>query len=236
MMKKVIQVVMHVPFEDAGNIARWAEKNDFLLNCTHLYEGDILPPIGSFDMVAVMGGPMNIYNSEFYPWLKVEKVWLGRVIAADIPVVGVCLGAQLLADVLGGRVEENNYKEIGAFEVRKLPTGECDSFFAELPDKFIAFHWHGDRFILPDYVTLLAESDACRYQAFQYKNHVLGLQFHFDYTVESLEKMFEFCGDELFCEGEFVQTKEEILSAAEHIIKAQRYLDLLLDKLYYGNK
>lgn len=231
-MSRKIQIVMNVPFVGAGNIKDWAQRNDFTLEYTRLYNGEELPDVGEFDMAAVMGGTMNIYETEQYPWLEDEKLWLKKVVEAEIPVIGICLGAQLLADVLGGRVERNEHKEIGAFEICRINTALEDNLLTGLPEKFFAFQWHGDRFILPEGATLLAESQACRYQAFQYKKHVLGLQFHLDYSVESLQTMFEFCSDDLAGTGEYVQTREDIMAAAGYAEDARRYLADILDRLY----
>jgi GMP synthase-like glutamine amidotransferase len=143
-----------------------------------------------------MGGPMGIYDHEEYPWLPDEKTFLAKVIERRTPILGICLGAQLLADVLGAEVTANWEKEIGWFPVQS--TNDMPSFLSDIfPKEMIAFHWHGDTFSLPEDAVCIFESTACKNQAFLYKEHVLGLQFHLETTRDSAATLIDNCRDEL---------------------------------------
>ncbi len=144
-----LHYIQHVPFEGPANIGDWARSQGWSLSATHLYRGDKLPAPGEFDWLVVMGGPMNIYEEDQYPWLAAEKKSIGKAIEAGKIVLGVCLGAQLIADVLGGRVVRNEHKEIGWFPVSLRPEGVESPVFRSFPPEFQALHWHGDTFSLP---------------------------------------------------------------------------------------
>jgi GMP synthase-like glutamine amidotransferase len=225
-----IHCLQHVPFEDAANIADWAIGRGHSVTCTRLYAGEPLPPTDAFDWLAVMGGPMNIYQHDAFPWLVSEKDFIRKAIERGKCVVGVCLGAQLAADVLGGRVTANAHKEIGWFPVKLTPPGRRSALFDGFPEEFVAFHWHGDTFAIPPDAEGLATSEACENQAFQYAGRVLGLQFHLDYSIESIEKMLRHCGDELVG-GPYVQTAEAIRESCCRVAATTALLGRLLDNL-----
>ena len=207
-----IHYLQHVPFENLGNIENWALSKGHQISDTQLYNNDPLPEPEEFDWLIVMGGPMNIYEEDRFPWLAREKTFIKDAIDAGKIVLGVCLGAQLIASVLGAKIHKNQYPEIGWFDVR-LTDAACKSrAFSRLPEQFTAFHWHGDTFDLPPGATWIAESDACRNQAFEYGGgRVIGLQFHLDTTLESIRRLVEHCGDELV-PGEYVQGERELLA------------------------
>ncbi len=155
-----------------------------------------MPPADSFAALIVMGGPMGIYDHDEYPWLLAEKSFLKEVVAQGIPTLGICLGAQLLADVLGADVTANWEKEIGWFPVQST-TDMPDSLASVFPNEMNVFHWHGDTFTLPNDAVCIFESIACKNQAFLYKEHVLGLQFHLETTRDSAATLIDNCRDEL---------------------------------------
>ena len=216
--------LMHVPFEDAANLGVWATQRGHAVEAVHLYAGQELPTADEVDAVFVMGGPMNIYEEAEYPWLAKEKAFLKACINEGKILAGVCLGAQLLADVLGGKVIRNPHKEIGWYEVARV-AGDV------LPERFWAFHWHGDTFAIPPGATRLAVSEACVNQAFLYGRRVLGLQFHLEYTQDSIETMLAHCGDEL-TDGLFIQTPDQIREGYKHLPKTKTLLWNLLDRLF----
>ena len=185
-----IHCLTHVPFEDAANIGEWAKLHGHSLTYTHLYRDEALPAIESFDMLAIMGGPMNVYEQDRYPWLESEKDFIRRTIDADKKVIGVCLGAQLIADVLGGEVFPNDHKEIGWHRVTRTVDSE-GSLLGILSREMEVFQWHGDMFSIPPGAKHLATSSACPNQAFQYEDHVLAMQFHLDYSADSIQRMVD---------------------------------------------
>jgi GMP synthase-like glutamine amidotransferase len=206
-----IHWLQHVDFEGLGSIEEWVRQKGHALSCTRLFAGEHVPALDVFDLLIVMGGPMGVHDQEKYPWLQGEKAFLRRVIAAAKPVLGVCLGAQLLADVLGARVFANEEKEIGWFPVERASTVP-EQLESVLPLRQKVFHWHGDTFSLPEQAIQLYSSAACTNQAFVYKERVIGLQFHLEVSPESVATLIENCRAELLV-APWIQSEEEMLVA-----------------------
>ncbi|MGC8490121.1 MAG: type 1 glutamine amidotransferase [Syntrophobacteraceae bacterium] len=226
-----LHYIQHVPFEGPANIGEWAQNRGWDLSATHLYRGDDLPAVDEFDWLVVMGGPMNIYEEKEYPWLAAEKKFLQKAIEKNKIVLGICLGAQLLSDVLGGRVVRNSHKEIGWFPVTLRPEGVASAPFKGFPTRFQALHWHGDTFSLPPGAEMLAESEACPAQAFSANGgRVLALQFHLESSPDSVRLLIENCADELV-DGEYIQKADAILENAENFSSISRSTRLLLENL-----
>ena len=204
--------LQHVPFEGLGVIEDWLTTRGHTLACTRLYAGEALPagPDG-FDWLIVMGGPMNINQHRDHPWLLPEKKLIHAAVAAGKRVLGVCLGAQLIADALGGKVFQNAEREIGWLPVRAVAAG-ADSPFA-FPAKTTVLHWHGDTFSLPPGSTWLAESEGCAHQAFAVGPRVLGLQFHLEMTAADLGRIAQACADEL-TPARYVSTADQLVTGA----------------------
>lgn len=225
-----IQCLTHVPFENAANIHVWAQDNSHDLQYTHLYRKQHFPDIEDFDILAIMGGLMNIYEHDKYPWLIEEKKFIAQAIEKNKKVVGICLGAQLLADVLGGKVTQNKYKEIGWFDINLTDHAKNSSLFSSLPEQFTAFQWHGDTFTIPPGAVNLATNQTCQNQAFQYSDNVIALQFHLDYSQHSIEEMLENCSDELV-DAPYIQTEQQIRDGYHRIPQIKGLLYKCLDAL-----
>lgn len=225
-----ILCLTHVPFEGPGNIAAWARARGHTLQIVPLYDNAPAPNTDDADWLVIMGGPMNIYEHDRHPWLATEKDCLRRAIDAGKTLVGVCLGAQLLADVLGGPVTPNAHREIGWFPVTRTAGDEDTPVFRDLPETFEAFHWHGDRLATPPGAIHLASSDACDNQAFVWDNRVLGLQCHLDYTAEGIAAMLTHCGRGLTPQ-KFVQTPAQITPRPEQVSATRDRLFTVLDNL-----
>ena len=202
----------HVPFEGLGSIGAWLEKAGYDISGTQFYESTAVPEMDDIDFLIVMGGPMSVNDEKAYPWLTQEKEFIGRTVRSGTPVLGICLGAQLIASALGSEVFPNPVKEIGWFPVRSVPSA-ADTVF-RFPDGTDVFHWHGETFDLPDGAVRIAESHGCRNQAFQIGRHVLGLQFHLETTPASAESLVDNCRDELV-RGEYIQSEKDILSVPQ---------------------
>jgi GMP synthase (glutamine-hydrolysing) len=223
-----IHILQHVPFETPGVIEAWIKNNKHEASVTQFYNGDKLPPVPSFDWLIVMGGPMGVNDEDRIPWLKEEKSFIKSVINDDKVVIGICLGAQLIASVLGARVFANEEKEIGWFPVKT--TIYAAELFSFLPRTITVFHWHGDTFDLPENALLLAESDACKNQLFVWNEKVTGIQFHLEVTEESVKGMVENCRAEIK-PAKYVQTEDDILSGGEFLSNCNSLMMTFLDNL-----
>ena len=153
---------------------------------------------------------MSVNDEQDYPWLAAEKAFIRRVIEAGKATLGICLGAQLIANALGGEVFKNSVKEIGWFPIRAAKTSNEAGF--QFPEEIAVFHWHGETFSLPTGAVRIAESEGCKNQAFQLGAHVIGLQFHLETTPDSARAIVSNCRRELVA-GEYIQTEAAILSA-----------------------
>lgn len=225
-----LNYLQHVPFEDAAEIATWALDRGHQITCTRLYAGEPLPAQDQLDWLIVMGGPMNIYEHDEYPWLVPEKECIRQSIENGKTILGVCLGAQLIADVLGGPVTQNLHKEIGWHSVSLSADGRKNPLFVGWPDRFEAFHWHGDTFEIPSQAVHIAASEGCPNQAFVYAERVVGLQFHIEYSDESIRAMLADCSDELQA-GPYVQDVQAIQAGLPNLVRTKTLLFSLLDAL-----
>jgi GMP synthase-like glutamine amidotransferase len=175
--------------ESMGAVGDWVRARGHAASGTHLYRSADFPDPGDLDLLVVLGGPMNIYEHDAYRWLAPEKAFIRSVIDAGKPALGICLGAQLIADVLGGPVTKNGYREVGWYPVTLTPLAASAaasgpaSVFAGFPAQFTTFHAHGDTFAIPPGAVHVASSAACVNQAFACGDgRVVGLQFHLEWT------------------------------------------------------
>jgi GMP synthase-like glutamine amidotransferase len=203
-----IHVLQHVPFEGLGSIAAWIEARRAKIAYTKFFENHDLPDPDSIDMLIILGGPMSVNDEDTLPWLVREKQFVRDAIARRIPILGICLGAQIIASAMGARVHQNPLKEIGWFPVRAVPAPPGT---LRLPQECMAFHWHGETLDLPAGAVHLAKSDACENQAFQLNRNVLGFQFHLETTLHSASALLENCAQEIVA-GPFIQSDMELRS------------------------
>ena len=225
-----IHCFQHIFFEGLGCIDHWIKEKGHSVNFTKFYAGDLLPDINAIDWLIIMGGPMGVYEENKFSWLKKEKEFIKQAITANKTVIGICLGAQLIAEALGSKVYKNTEKEIGWFDVTITPNGKENKLLEGFDDMFNVFHWHGDTFDLPRNAEHLIQTDVCKNQAFLYKEKVLGLQFHFEVTNETLTEMVKHGRDELTT-GNFIQSEVEILSNDKYIKDNNAKLFTILDRL-----
>ena len=221
-------ILQHVAFEDAGIINAWLDARGAETSLTRVNQAATLPDPAGLDLLVVMGGPMSVNDEAEYPWLVAEKRFIAQVAAQGTAVLGICLGAQLIASAHGGRVYRAPEKEIGWFDIEAVdaPQG-CFRF----PQRCTVMHWHGETFDLPPGAHRLAVSQACANQAFELGERVIGLQFHLEMTEANLHAILANCRHELQV-ARYVQTEAAILEAGlQHCAKAHALMAQLLDYL-----
>ena len=225
-----VHYLQHVPFEGLGSIEAWLKEQDHSITVTRLYKNEPLPSIENIDWLIVMGGPMGIEDHAIYPWLSAEKAFIKQALDQKKIVLGICLGAQLIADILGADITKNVFKEIGWFPIKTSEEAKASTIGTILPDQFEVFHWHGDTFDIPDRAIPLASSEACRNQGFMINERVIGLQFHLETTPESALDLTIHCKNEL-SRSLYVQSAEKILSQPGRYEKINHIMEAILGYL-----
>lgn len=220
--------VQHVAFEGLGSIESWLNARGIQTTKTRLFESSRLPDPNDVDLLIVMGGPMSANDEETLTWLIDEKALIRQCVRQGKRVLGICLGAQLIASAMGARVYRNRVKEIGWFPVQALPVRR-ESLF-RFPAVFDAFHWHGETFDLPPGAVQLARSEGCENQAFQLGRSVMGLQFHLEVTTHSIREMVSHGRTEL-SPSQYVQSEAAILGVTDE--KYREITALMSDVLWF---
>lgn len=194
----VITVLQQVAWEGPGLIGEVAAERGVELQIIDAPRVVLEPVIieGSNGLV-ILGGPQGVYEAEEYPWLKQELSLCRYALQQKIPVLGICLGSQLLAAAAGGRVYAAGHKEIGWVTISTSKLDREDSLFSDMPDSLNVFQWHGDTFELPPGAELLASSSLFPHQAFRLDNSAYGLQFHLEVTTEMIQEWLTIYKDEL---------------------------------------
>lgn len=206
-----IHAIIHAPFEKLGIIENWITEKKYTLTTTHTYDGEQLPDASSFDFLIIMGGPQSPLKLDKYPYLRDEILLAQQAIKKDKAVLGVCLGAQIIAEALGAKTEQSPNKEIGAYPIEVTKEGLNDPLFKLFPSKFDVMHWHNDMPGIPTGAVLLAKSEGCPRQAFSYGDKVYGFQCHLEMTAELVQGMLNHCPEDLL-HGKFIRSKDELLS------------------------
>jgi GMP synthase-like glutamine amidotransferase len=236
-----VHYLQHVPFEGIGAVDDWIRAREHTQSGTRLFEAPAgvaadpgFPDPADVDLLVVMGGPMSVYEYQKYRWLTAEKTFIAEVVGAGRAVLGICLGAQLLADVLGGAVARASQREIGWWPVEITPAGRATAVFADFPDSLTVLHWHGDTFAIPPGATHAASSQACPHQAFALDDgRLVGLQFHLEETQDSLAALVVNAGDELAVGSSepWVATADDLLREDAPYEACRARLFTLLDRM-----
>jgi len=203
-----VHVLQHVPFEGLGSIGPWLAARYAKLTMTSFFADASLPDVAGLDLIIALGGPMSVNDEAALPWLRSEKAFIHDAIQRGVAVLGICLGAQLIASALGARVYPNPVKEIGWFPIQ---TTDATSDTVPLPGNRPVFHWHGETFDVPAGAIHLARSAGCSHQAFQLGHTVVALQFHLETTPENVHALVQHCPEDLG-PGPFVQSGAELLA------------------------
>jgi GMP synthase-like glutamine amidotransferase len=223
-----VHYFQHVPFEGLGSIERWLKLNAARISATKFYEDTNLPELHQIDWLIIMGGPMSANDEQTYPWLQAEKKFIADAVANGKKVLGICLGAQLIASALGSNVYRNPNPEIGWFPIELLEQKENPNLKNIFPSHLEVFHWHGETFDLPAHATHLARSNCCINQAFRIGDRVFGLQFHLEVTPATVTSLIEQCQSDLV-PGRYVHSASEMLSDSSRFHSINTVLDALLD-------
>src|SRR5271157_1514878 len=208
----------------------WMDARGIAVSTARLFEGAAVPRPDQLDWLIVMGGPMSVNEEAMYPWLKAEKRLIAQAIEAGKTVLGICLGAQLIASALGARVFPNACKEIGWFPVHRTRSAVASELAPLFTDGLDVLHWHGETFDLPRGSAGFLESEACANQAFSLGSRVLGLQFHLETTPSSAASLIESSRAEIV-PSRTIQTEPEMLARPERFPAINRLMDSLLSFL-----
>ena len=209
-MNRTVLILRHMPQETAGTLEAALTRAGLDVRYIDLFEK--IParlPLDQASGLVVLGGPMNVDEVDRYPFLKLDVQWIQQALVARLPLLGICLGSQLLAKALGSKVYPNTVKEIGWYPIEWLPAAADDPLFTTrvasgwyprdllpiavahpscvMPSGGIVFQWHGDTFDLPQDAVLLASGHSCQNQAFRWGSTAYGLQFHLEMTAEMID-------------------------------------------------
>jgi GMP synthase-like glutamine amidotransferase len=225
-----ILAIQNCAVEGFGRYERRLVARGVDYTLVHPYRGQRLPPAEAFDLLLVGGTPISAYAAKEYPFLLAEHRALQGAVAAGKTCLGICCGAQLLAQTLGAEVRRCERMEIGGYQVRLTGAGGEDALLRGFPARFPVFHWHGDTFSLPAGADLLVEGDDCRNQMFRWGS-VFGVQFHLEVTADDAALWADAYPDEL---AEFGKSKAQVVAECraredEMMQLADRLIDNLLE-------
>lgn len=219
-----IHYIQHVPFEGLGSYAYWLDHRSYNYQGWRAYENQ-LPSLDDIDVLIVMGGPMGVHDTDQHPWLEAELSLLEACIKAGKQVLGVCLGAQLIAKAMGAEVKPHTGREIGWF-----PLNAC-GWLSDLPHPDAILHWHGDTFSLPVGAEPLGTTEYCANQGFAYNdNKVIALQFHVELDIAATHTLGEACANELAPGQSHVQSLDDILRQKTKFANARENADFIMEK------
>lgn len=206
-----IQYIIHADFELPGAIETWARQNRFEENTCRPYAGEKLPSYDDFDLLIVMGGPQSPLAIEKAPYLAGEIALIRETLKREKPVLGFCLGAQLIGEALGAKTGRSPNKEVGVFPIELTEEGRQDPLLEGLPQRFDVVHWHNDMPGLTAEAKVLAFSQGCPRQIVRYLPYAYGFQCHPEPMRQNIEAMIRHCPEDL-APGTFVQTAEKFLA------------------------
>jgi GMP synthase-like glutamine amidotransferase len=224
-----VHYIQHASFEKPGFIREFFQEKGVSQSVIFPYKNMPYPEPDEIEMLVIMGGPMSVNDEKKYPWLSTEKKFIEKAILDAKPVLGICLGSQLLASVLGSRVFPNTQKEIGWFPLTFAP--ELETYLSRnLPSEMMGFHWHGDTYELPGNTIRLASSAVTANQGFVYEDRVVGLQFHPETTRETLKDLITHGRQELVTDS-FIQSEIDIMAGIHHASHGNKMIALIIERM-----
>jgi len=224
--------LQHLPDEGPGHAATWLAAHGHALSFTRLDEPDpVFPALGAFDGLLILGGAMSVHDEAGFAWLRAEKAFLREAVRAGKITLGICLGAQLLAQALGGTVRPLPAPEIGFWPVRFAANALTNPLLRGWPAKATVLHWHLDAFTVPPGAQRLGMSAGCATQGFVWGDGLVGLQFHPEMTEAMVEKLMRYENHEAAEEQEFTQTAAQIREKLKSVWKGRLLLETLLKNM-----
>lgn len=230
-MKKNSLIIKHNPSEGGGLFEKILREKGWTKEILPLYDGKALPvSVDSYGLILIMGGPMSANDEDRVPFLKKELPFIRQMLKLGKPVLGICLGAQLMAKSLGAQVYPGPYKEIGWYFLNQTPAAKSDPLFSLLDSCFLVFQWHGETFDLPNGGMCLAGNEAYPRQAFRFGERAYGLQFHFEVTEPMIKTWVGQWAEEI------KQAKPQPLTAQDILRDSRVYLERLQKqvRLFFG--
>ncbi|MDF1797236.1 MAG: homoserine O-succinyltransferase [Coxiellaceae bacterium] len=224
-----LNILSHASFEALGSITDWIDHHGYQMDTCCPYKGDAVAAVDSFDGLIIMGGPQSVIELEKYPYLQAEMDLILQAIAANKPILGVCLGAQLISAALGAVTEKSPDHEVGFFTTELNSAGKQSPLLADLPPSFISGQWHYDMPGVPVNAQVLASSAGCPRQIIQYGERVLGMQCHLELTQAETEVFIAKCPQDL-APGKYVQTPDQMLATDFALMASQMHA--ILNRLF----
>ncbi len=235
-IKMRLHYLQHVEFERPFLVKSWAEEKGIELTRTAFFLDEALPSLAEIDALLILGGPMSVHDEEKYPWLKTEMQFVAAAMRSTKPVLGICLGAQMMARTLGSQVIIMPEKEIGWFDIEWSEAAKKNPLFSDLSKIESVLHWHVEEFETPSESTALAKSNFCKNQAFLYQDNKVGLQFHMEISPKKSKNLIEAMPEELADLSAYVQSPAEIREGPKSYKETRKDFFRFLDKLYLQEK
>jgi GMP synthase-like glutamine amidotransferase len=224
---KPIRIFRHIDCEGPGYLAEFLQNYNIPFELVCIDAGETPPTqIDDVSALVFMGGPMSVNDD--IKWIEQELDIIQRAVTAGLPVLGHCLGGQLISKALGGRIDANPAKEIGWLPVQKINNARSEDWLHDINDNSVLFHWHGEKFSIPEGATAILRSEHCAHQGFVIGN-TLALQCHVEMTSEMVSEWAELYKDELTDPANTVQSQEEI---NENLVQKVKQLQGVADALY----
>ena len=225
-------VLQHIECEDLGTIANAMSQRGIGYKYVRLFDGEPVPyDPGNYSGMIILGGPMNVYEEDKFPYLKDEDILIKKAVKNDMPVLGICLGGQLIAKATGAKVKKGTKKEIGWYDLKLTKDSRQDKVFNPLPGTIKVFQWHGDTFDIPDGAVHLAGSELFSNQAYRVGSSIYGLQFHLEVTQEMINRWISEYEEELST-LDYINAGRIISDTPVYIDNLNRCAELFFDKFF----
>lgn len=224
-----VYIIQNWAAESAGTIVDYLEKKSIPYKIVHAYDGEPMPKVTDVEAAVVLGCPISVKLYREHKFLLHLYEFMSKVVAADKPLLGICLGSQMLAMALGARVQRNPVREIGVYNVQLTESGGLDRIFDGFKSTFPVFQWHNDTFDIPERARHLVEGEHCPNQAFR-KGNAVGIQFHLEPLPDEIPSWCDEYIDEL---SEEELTKEKVVADFhDHFEMFRKMNFLLLDNFF----